>query len=44
MGYVSENQDLYAFLQIAGYVLIFKQTIPDEDGNIKWNIDTDLVW
>ena len=43
MGFVSENQDLYAFLQKAGYILIFKPTIPDVDGKIKGNIDADLV-
>ncbi|MFO7882936.1 MAG: NYN domain-containing protein [Kosmotogaceae bacterium] len=43
IGYVSGNQDLYLFLQKAGYVLMFKPTIPDDDGNVKGNIDTDLV-
>lgn len=43
IGYVSDNQDLYLFLQRAGYVLMFKPTIPDDDGNIKGNIDADLV-
>jgi len=43
IGYISENQDLYSFLQKAGYVLIFKPTIPDHDGKIKGNIDADLV-
>jgi len=43
IGYISGNQDLYLFLQKAGYVLMFKPTIPDDDGNVKGNIDTDLV-
>jgi len=43
IGYVSENQDLYLFLQKAGYLLMFKPTIPDDEGNIKGNIDADLV-
>jgi len=43
IGYVSGNQDLYSFLQKAGYILMFKPTIPDGDGNIKGNIDADLV-
>lgn len=43
IGYVSTNQDLYSSLQKAGYVLIFKPTIPDKDGNLKGNIDADLV-
>lgn len=43
IGYVSANQDLYSSLQKMGYVLVFKPTIPDDDGNIKGNIDADLV-
>lgn len=43
IGYVFGKQDLYSFLQKAGYVLMFKPTIPDGDGNIKGNIDADLV-
>src|SRR3989339_83995 len=43
IGYMPGNQPLYSELQKAGYVLIFKPTIPDGDGNIKGNIDADLV-
>ena len=43
IGYVSGNQDIYSMLQKAGYVLIFKPTIPDNDGKIKGNTDADLV-
>ena len=43
IGYIPQNQNLYSELQKAGYVLIFKPTIPDGDGNIKGNIDADLV-
>lgn len=43
IGYVSGNQPLYSDLQKFGYVLVFKPTIPDGDGNIKGNIDADLV-
>ena len=43
IGYVAGNQPLYSELQKAGYVLVFKPTIPDGDGNIKGNIDADLV-
>lgn len=38
-----EIKTFYSFLQKAGYVLIFKPTIPDSDGNMKGNIDADLV-
>lgn len=43
IGFVPANQDLYSSLQKAGYVLIFKPTLPDKDGHIKGNIDADLV-
>ena len=43
IGYASTNQDLYSSLQKSGYVLIFKPTIPDKNGNLKGNIDADLV-
>lgn len=43
IGYVAGNQPLYSELQKAGYVLVFKPTIPDGDGKIKGNIDADLV-
>lgn len=43
IGYVATNQDIYSSLQKAGYVLIFKPTLPDKDGNVKGNIDADLV-
>lgn len=43
IGYMPGNQPLYSELQKAGYVLIFKPTIPDGDGNVKGNIDADLV-
>lgn len=43
IGFVPTNQDLYSYLQKSGYVLIFKPTIPDKDGNLKGNVDADLV-
>lgn len=43
IGYVQNNQDLYASLQASGYVLVFKPTIPDGNGEIKGNVDADLV-
>ena len=43
IGYMSQNQDLYSFLQKSGYILILKPTIPDEDGRVKGNVDADLV-
>lgn len=43
IGFVALNQKLYDRLQEAGFILNFKPTIPDEDGNIKGNVDADLV-
>lgn len=43
IGYIPGNQPLYSELQKAGYVLVFKPTIPDNNGNVKGNIDADLV-
>jgi len=43
IGYLAENQDLYSALQSAGFVLIFKPTLPDKNGKVKGNIDADLV-
>lgn len=43
IGYVSGNQDLYSSLQKAGYVLIFKPVLEDQNGVLKGNVDADLV-
>ncbi|MEA3273678.1 MAG: NYN domain-containing protein [Patescibacteria group bacterium] len=43
IGYIPKNQDLYSSLQEYGYVLVFKPTLPDKQGNIKGNVDADLV-
>ncbi|TSC96170.1 MAG: hypothetical protein Athens101410_100 [Parcubacteria group bacterium Athens1014_10] len=43
IGYMPENQDIYSSLQEAGYVLIFKPTLPDKNGDVKGNVDADLV-
>lgn len=43
IGYVPTNQDLYSSLQKAGFVMMFKPTLPDKDGKVKGNIDADLV-
>jgi len=43
IGYIPANQDLYSFLQSTGYVLVFKPTLPDKNGEVKGNIDADLV-
>lgn len=43
IGFMPTNQDLYINLQRCGFILNFKQTIPDGDGHIKGNVDADLV-
>lgn len=43
IGYLQEKQDLYSSLQKAGYVLIFKPVFPDGGGEVKGNVDADLV-
>lgn len=43
IGFIQTKQDLYSMLQKAGYVLIFKPVIFDNDGKAKGNCDADLV-
>lgn len=43
IGFSPWNQGLYSCLQEAGFVLKFKPTIPDGNGKIKGNVDSDLV-
>ncbi len=43
IGFVPGNNSLYQHLQEAGFVLVFKPTIPDSDGRLKGNIDAELV-
>lgn len=42
IGFVARNRGLYKELQDAGYILIFKPTIPHE-GGLKGNCDAELV-
>ncbi|MFA4891005.1 MAG: NYN domain-containing protein [Candidatus Gracilibacteria bacterium] len=43
LGYVVGNEEMYAFLQRIGYVLIFKPTLRCAGGKIKGNCDAELV-
>lgn len=43
IGYVDGNNSLYSALQDRGYILIFKPTFRDRDGNVKGNCDAELV-
>lgn len=46
IGYVPGNESLYDFLQKAGYVIVFKPTLPSgrhDLSHIKGNVDAELV-
>ena len=43
IGYIYKNQDLYTFLQKAGYIIIFKPTLRLPDEQVKGNVDAELV-
>ena len=43
IGYVEGNSGLYASLQEAGFICIFKPTLKYKDGTTKGNCDAELV-
>lgn len=43
IGYMPEHQDLYNSLQKAGYVLVFKPILRYKNGDVKGNVDAELV-
>ncbi len=43
LGLVPRYTKLYEFLQEAGYILVFKETVSDGNGNVKGNCDAELV-
>ncbi len=43
IGMIPKYKDLYRYLQEAGFILIFKETIYDDQGKPKGNCDADLV-
>lgn len=43
IGYLPQNADLYAYLQEAGYICIFRPTLTYKDGTTKGNCDAELV-
>ncbi|MFY9458047.1 MAG: NYN domain-containing protein [Candidatus Spechtbacterales bacterium] len=43
IGFVSENNDLYAALQDAGFICVFKPTLIYKNGTTKGNCDAELV-
>ncbi len=43
IGYVAEHSNMYRALQEYGYIVVFKPIIRNNDGEIKGNVDADLV-
>lgn len=43
IGYVDGNNELYKYLQEAGFICIFKPTLKYKDGHTKGNCDAELV-
>ena len=43
IGYIEGNSSLYARLQEAGFICIFKPTLKYKDGKVKGNCDAELV-
>lgn len=43
IGYLKGNESLYTYLQKVGYICIFKPTLELPDGQVKGNVDAELV-
>lgn len=43
IGYKAGNESLYSFLQLAGYICVFKPTLELTNGEVKGNVDAELV-
>ncbi|OHB22420.1 MAG: hypothetical protein A2939_02565 [Parcubacteria group bacterium RIFCSPLOWO2_01_FULL_48_18] len=43
IGYVKGNEGLFKYLQESGYVCVFKPTLELPDGDVKGNVDAELV-
>ncbi|MBU1164205.1 NYN domain-containing protein [Patescibacteria group bacterium] len=43
IGYLPENQSLYLKLQDIDYIIVFKPVLKRHDGNVKGNVDAELV-
>ncbi|MDP3661674.1 MAG: NYN domain-containing protein [bacterium] len=43
LGFVPDNQKMYEYLQVCGFILIFKPLVFNENGTVKGNCDADLV-
>lgn len=43
MGKIEHHKALYSFLEECGYVIVFKDTFQNEAGEIKGNVDAEIV-
>jgi uncharacterized LabA/DUF88 family protein len=43
LGYIEENKKMYKYFRKIGYTIIFKPTTKDHRGNVKGNVDAELV-
>lgn len=43
IGYKPGNESLYSFLQEVGYICVFKPTLELKNGEVKGNVDAELV-
>ncbi|OHA88301.1 MAG: hypothetical protein A2741_00325 [Candidatus Zambryskibacteria bacterium RIFCSPHIGHO2_01_FULL_43_27] len=43
IGFIEGNNNLYAMLQEAGFICIFKPVLAYKDGTVKGNVDAELV-
>ncbi len=43
IGYIAQNEPMYAKLKSYGYELVFKPTVKDHQGKPKGNVDAELV-
>ncbi len=43
LGFIPGNQDLYLMLQKSGFVVVFKEILTTDSGEIKGNIDAEMI-
>ncbi|EKD30096.1 MAG: RtsE [uncultured bacterium (gcode 4)] len=43
LGFMLGNQDLYLMLQRSGFVVVFKEILTTESGEVKGNIDAEMI-
>lgn len=43
LGFILGNQDLYLMLQRSGFVVVFKEILTTESGEVKGNIDAEMI-